>query len=76
MGADGTSVAVTRQPFKRVSVGEIAFDDPSLYVGNLPVFGQLGLSKGPALILGLDLLSKRDVVLDYTRSQLFIGPMK
>ncbi len=69
-GADGVLIPVAAHGFRRLDLGDTGFDSPKLLVADLPVFGELGLAGGPAMILGLDLLGARDVIVDYKDHQL------
>ncbi len=73
MGADGRPIAVVPHTFASLSVGDMSIASPSIVVGDLPVFGALGLASGPAMLLGLDMLERRVVVFDYENRELVIS---
>ena len=73
MGADGRAIAVTPHTFGSLAVGNLAIAAPSIVVGDLPVFGALGLGSGPAVLLGLDVLERRVVVFDYANREVVIS---
>ena len=58
--------------FGSLSFGEVAIDTPQLYIGDVGVFETLGIAEGPAMVLGVDLLSDRRVLIDYPGQQLVI----
>ena len=70
VGADGRATAVTPRMFGSVRIGDVEIQRPTLLVGDLPVFEALGLGKGPAMLLGLDLLDRRTIVLDYKSGEI------
>lgn len=60
---------------KSLRMGSVGFPEPSLVVADLLVFERRGLANAPALVLGIDLLSKLKVMtVDYPRSELGIQP--
>ncbi len=61
VGADGRNVPVTTHVFRSLAIGALMVPAPTLAVGDLPVFAQLGL-RGPAVVVGLDVLASHDVV--------------
>jgi hypothetical protein len=73
VGADGRAIAVVPHTFANLAVGDLAIASPSIVVGDLPVFGALGLGSGPAMLLGLDMLERRVVVLDYANREIIIS---
>jgi len=73
VGADGRRVAVVPHTFASLSVGDMSIASPSIVVGDLPVFGALGLASGPAMLLGLDMLERRVVVFDYANREIVIS---
>jgi predicted aspartyl protease len=73
VGADGRRISVTRHTFATLGLGDLAIASPAIVVGDLPVFDALGLGKGPAVLLGLDMLERRVVVLDYANREIVIS---
>ena len=73
IGADGRPIAVAQHVFTSVRIGELVVAKPNLVVGDLPVFETLGLGKGPAMLLGLDLLEGRTVVVDYSNHEVVLS---
>lgn len=70
-GATTDKVAAVKAVLHRISIGPIVFSDPEVRFANAPVFARLGLDNGPAIILGLDQLSKlKALAIDYPHSQL------
>lgn len=67
MGVGGAAAALSPERFIRIQVGGATLADRTLYVGDLPVFGALGLGDGPAMIFGLDLLATGVIEIDYLR---------
>ncbi len=72
VGADGRRVPVLPHAFKTVRLGDIVVPSPTFVVGDLPVFDELGL-KGPAMIVGLDLLARRTIVFDTTNGEIVLS---
>jgi hypothetical protein len=73
LGADGRPIAVTPHTFATLGIGDLAVASPAIVVGDLPVFDALGLARGPAVLLGLDMLERRVVVFDYANRELVIS---
>jgi predicted aspartyl protease len=71
MGVGGAAAPVSSERFSRVEIGGATLTDRALYVGDLPVFEQIGL-RGPAMILGLDLLAGGVIDIDYRRRRLLL----
>ncbi len=67
MGVGGAAAALSPERFGRIQVGGASLADRTLYVGDLPVFGALGLGEGPAMIFGLDLIASGVIEIDYRR---------
>jgi predicted aspartyl protease len=65
LGADGNPVPLVPRTFD-VKLGAHDLGATRLYVGDLAVFPQLGLGGGPAAIVGLDLVGKGTVWIDFT----------
>jgi predicted aspartyl protease len=74
VGADGAAIAVVPHPFGHVDMGGRRVSDPLFFVGDLPVFTTLHLGDRPAMILGLDVLGKHEVVIDYANRALYLTP--
>ncbi len=72
MGVGGAAAALSPERFGRIQVGAATLADRTLYVGDLPVFGALGLGEGPAMIVGLDLLARGIIEIDYRRHQVVL----
>lgn len=73
IGADGNPIEVASHRFDVLLLGDAAFVKPTLYVGDLPIFGGLGLADGAAALVGLDLLAGRRLVIDYRDHEIRIG---
>lgn len=73
VGADGRPIVVVPHTFASLAVGDLSVGSPSIVVGDLPVFGALGLGSGPAMLVGLDVLARRVVVLDYANREVVIS---
>jgi predicted aspartyl protease len=73
VGADGRATTVAPRVFGSVRIGDVEIQRPTLLVGDLPVFEALGLGKGPAMLLGLDLLDRRTIVLDYKNGEIVLS---
>jgi predicted aspartyl protease len=71
MGVGGAAAPVSAVRFRRVQIGSATLTDRTLYVGDLPVFEQLGM-RGAAMILGLDLLAGGVIDVDYRRRRLVL----
>lgn len=58
--------------FSRIDVGNAAFGQNPLAIGDLPVFEPMGMDKAPGMILGLDLMGDRRFIVDYPGLRLLI----
>jgi predicted aspartyl protease len=65
LGADGKPIAMTSIVATSLALGQRMLDRPTLFVADLPVFGTFGLETEPAMIVGLDVLARGSVVIDY-----------
>lgn len=58
-----------------LTLGGQRFEHPVLTFSDVPVLGPLGLTDGPAMVIGLDLLkSLKAVAIDYPRAELQLKP--
>eukprot|EP00747_Dinoflagellata_sp_TGD_P070688 gnl/TRDRNA2_/TRDRNA2_156708_c0_seq2.p1 gnl/TRDRNA2_/TRDRNA2_156708_c0~~gnl/TRDRNA2_/TRDRNA2_156708_c0_seq2.p1 ORF type:complete len:217 (+),score=39.11 gnl/TRDRNA2_/TRDRNA2_156708_c0_seq2:22-651(+) len=75
-GADGSPIAMrTAERDVALSLGspEVTIGNVRLLFGDLPAFAMLGLSTGPVMLLGLDVLLKRPrIVLSTTSRRMFL----
>lgn len=67
----GTATKVTTS--SDVRIGDYRWARPKLRIADLPIFAMIGMSGGPAMILGIDALSDRRFVIDGPRRQLRIA---
>lgn len=51
--------------FDRLEIGAVTVDDPELHIADLPIFQVLGAADSPAMILGIDQLSRHRIIVDY-----------
>jgi hypothetical protein len=66
MGVTGVTVDIQFARIEELQLGPVTFHDVLIAFADLPPFTQFGLSDGPALLLGTDLLEKfRRVSLDF-----------
>lgn len=73
-GATQHGFAYDRFHFDAVALGSLAPAAVELAIGDLPVFGALGMAEEPAMILGLDVLGERRIVLDAAGGRLLVEP--
>ena len=73
LGADATALDAVEVSLEAVEIGPVRFDRPGVLVADLPVFGALGLSDAPAMVLGLDLLAGRVITLDFVAGKMAIA---
>jgi hypothetical protein len=67
--------ATTKATLGAIRMGATTFQKPAVTFADFPVFQVLGLDAGPALIIGIDLLSHlQAIAIDYPRSELQIRP--
>lgn len=59
----------------RIDIGAVTFARPTVRFADMPVFRTLGLDDGPALILGMDQLSRMGAIaIDFPRAELQLRP--
>jgi len=64
-----------RATLAELRLGGVAFQKPSIVFADFSVFGVLGMDEGPALILGVDLLSHlQNLAIDFPRGELQLKP--
>jgi clan AA aspartic protease (TIGR02281 family) len=73
LGADAKALQLKTRAFKNLRFGEVAIEGPQLYIGDVGVFETLGISDGPAMVLGVDLLSDRRLLIDYPAKTLVVS---
>jgi predicted aspartyl protease len=71
-GATQHGFAYDRFRFDAVALEPLAPAAVELAIGDLPVFGALGMAAAPAMILGLDVLGERRIVLDAAGGRLLV----
>jgi predicted aspartyl protease len=64
-GIDGRPMALSMATAEAVRVGEWAWTDRVLRIGDLPVFARLGEAEAPLAIIGIDWLGDRGFAIDY-----------
>lgn len=73
--AFGKEREVQQATLGRIGIGSINFSSPTVRFADMPVFRALGLDDGPALILGIEQLSRMDAIaIDFPRAELQIRP--
>jgi predicted aspartyl protease len=70
-GSAGTAIRSTTA--STVHIGGYHWQAAKLRVADLPIFKVIGMSEGPAMILGIDALAGRRFVVDNPTSRLFIA---
>lgn len=66
----GAAIEADYTTIGRIEIGRLRLGDVSIAFGKVPLFDQLGLSKRPAIILGMDVLSQFDrVAVDFGRRE-------
>lgn len=73
LGADAQALQLRTHAFESLSFGKVNINSPQLYIGDIGVFDTLGISDGPAMVLGIDLLNNRRVLIDYTDHVLLVS---
>lgn len=54
-------------------IGSEIITDIDIVSGDLPIFQILGARQAPAMILGMDILGRRNLILDFERYRLYVG---
>ena len=72
-GGVGGSTAVAKRRFDSLTIAGSTRTDVELRVGDLPIFGALGLGEGPAVIVGMDQFADRRLVIDYPNLRLRVA---
>ncbi|MEP6635045.1 MAG: retropepsin-like aspartic protease, partial [Luteimonas sp.] len=74
-GATTQSIAARSTRLRSLGIGKHVFSMPMVTFADLPVFHPLDLDDGPALIIGIDLLSTLQAfAIDYPREELQLRP--
>jgi len=74
-GATTDTTKAVKAQLGSLTLGGQRFEHPVLTFSDAPVLGPLGLSDGPAIVIGLDLLkSLKAVAIDYPRAELQLKP--
>lgn len=72
-GATRDKIPSLKASLGNITLGEITFSSPVVNFAASPTFGRLGLDKEPAIIIGLDELTKlKALAIDYPRAELQI----
>lgn len=71
-GATRHAVHYSLQAFDGIAIGRTRFRESALAISDLPVFASIGMDRGPAMIMGLDLLGGRRFLIDYPARRLLI----
>jgi len=74
--ARGHGVALEKLILPTFALGEASFEQAEIYVADLKVFRLLGAGDVPAIILGMNVLSKQDFAIDFENWRLYLrtGP--
>ncbi|MEW5687009.1 MAG: aspartyl protease family protein [Pseudomonadota bacterium] len=72
-GGVGGSTALLKRRFDSLAVAGSTRTDVELRVGDLPIFGALGLADGPAVIVGIDQFTDRRLLIDYPNLRLRVA---
>src|SRR5580704_6644912 len=75
VGADGHPWQFRAFGDIALRVGDVPLVVPTLLVGDLPIFRELGLASRPAIIIGADLLASRRVVIDPTHHRVYLSTL-
>lgn len=70
-GIDGRPMTLSLTTVEAVRVGEWAWEDRILRIGDLPVFARLGDADAPLAIIGIDWLGDRSFAIDYGAKQVW-----
>lgn len=73
LGADNQAIGAGSVLCESVVLGGVELGPGLLAVADLPVFEVLEMAKGPAMILGIDLLATRRMVLSYEEGTLYLA---
>lgn len=73
LGADNTPIETKFITFERIAIGGAEIQKPTVYIADLGVFQTLGVADGPAMVFGVDMLSRRSIVIDYQSQQVYIS---
>ena len=73
LGADAKALELRTRAFKTLSFGDVDIAGPQLFIGDVGVFDTLGIADGPAMVLGVDLLSDRRLLIDYPGKTLVVS---
>ncbi len=73
VGADGHPWQFRAFADVALRAGSVPLVVPTLLVGDLPIFDDLGLASRPTIIIGADLLASRRVVIDPTHHRVYLS---
>lgn len=71
-GATSHGTASVSKTFGTLAIGATALRNRSIRIADLPVFKVLGMSEGPAMILGIDTFAGTRFIVDYPSRRLSI----
>jgi predicted aspartyl protease len=72
-GATVQQIAAVKRNFTTIVIGGLAMPAGEITIADLPVFGPLGWTDQPAMILGMDRMAAFHFAVDYPRSRLLVA---
>jgi predicted aspartyl protease len=72
-GATAQRTPAAKRAFQSIVIGGLAIPAGEIVIADLPVFGPLGWSDQPAMILGMDKMRAYRFAVDYPRSRLLVA---
>jgi predicted aspartyl protease len=72
-GATAQGIAAVKRNFGTIAIGGLAMPAGEIVIADLPVFGPLGWTDEPAMILGMDRMGAYRFAVDYPRSRLLVA---
>jgi predicted aspartyl protease len=75
-GAVETAPVVAELEVERLRIGDLSWKDKTFLISDFPIFDALGLDGRLVAIIGPNLFSERDFVIDFKRERMLIGARK
>ena len=72
-GATQQPIMAVKRSFGTIVIGGLAIPAGEITIADLPVFGPLGWTEAPAMILGIDKMGAYRFAVDYPRSRLLVA---
>ncbi len=72
-GVGAAATTLVKRQVERFTLAGVERRGSTIRIGDLPIFGALGFTGGPAVIVGMDQFADRRLVIDYPNRRLHVG---